>query len=147
MTMKTNLLFLLFAAITLLACNKEKLTNDTDITQSSWKLKCIAVGKEKYKDELKKDDYHRPAPYVLAFESDSTFVLDTSKNHARGFFSIPEKGKIEIKFYGSRTEVGGENDFDEKMLRYFSTVTDYELITRNKLKFYAEGCELEFVKQ
>jgi len=147
MTMKTKLLFFMIVTITLLSCNKEKLTNDSDITQSTWKLKCISVGNEKFKDELKKGDHKRPAPYVLAFESDSTFVLDTSMNNSAGMFSIPEKGKIEIKVYGSRTEVGGENDFDEKMLKYFSTVTDYELITRNKLRFYGEGCELEFVKQ
>ena len=114
-------LLLIFISILSLSCSKEDITSS--ITDNKWKVKSVIV-----------DNQKETAPvftwaYVLEFDSDTTFLMNTSVNTGGGNIKIISEDLLEIK-YCEFTEVGGHNDFDELLLAAlspFSSIMNYEL--------------------
>ncbi len=141
---KVMFLLILFPAILCNGCKKGDLTDTIDITQFSWKLKKISVDGEKYK--VKEDNYFNGKAYVVIFENDSVFQLNTSVNLAKGSYQITTKGDISIFNYQEYTEVGGQNEIDAKLLQVTSKITSYKVL-ENILLLKGDNCEIELKKE
>ena len=141
-----KIMFLLILYFTALCsgCKKEDLTDAIDITQFSWLVKNISIEENKIK--VKKDDYFNNKAYVLIFENDSIFQLNTSVNLAKGSFKISSKGHINIFNYQEITEVGSQNEIDDKLLKNIPSVSSYQVLNDDLiLKGY--NCEIELKKE
>lgn len=141
---KIMFLLIFFPAILCNGCKKEDLTDTIDITQFSWKLKKISVDGNKIK--VKEDDYFNNEAYILVFENDSIFRLNTSVNLAKGSYQITTKGDISIFNYQEYTEVGVQNDIDDKLLQVTSKITSYKVL-ENILLLKGDNCEIELKKE
>lgn len=98
------------------SCNK---TADIDITEYSWELKSINMEAKLLKN-LKEKKFHHPNAYILTFKSDSVLWLSISVNMIRGRYFIPDRGTINIVYYGEHTQVGDAADriiFNDKLLK------------------------------
>ena len=143
--MKTITFFLVFfPAILCSSCEKEDLTDSIDITQFSWMINSITITDIKHK--VKKDNYHNSEAYILVFESDSIFKLNTSVNLAKGKFQIYSKGNINVFYYHEITEVGGQTEIDNKLLKYVPSVSSYQVFN-NILLLKGKNCEIELKKK
>ncbi len=140
---KTIFLLVLVFAILCNACNKEDLTDTVDITQFSWMMKSITIEK---KIKVKDDDFFNNEAYVLIFENDSVFQLNTSVNLAKGRFQISSKGIINIFNYHENTELGGQNKIDNKLLQNISKITSYQVLN-DILILKGSNCEIKFKKK
>lgn len=137
-------LLILFPAILCNGCKKEDLTDTIDITQFSWKLKKISVDGKKYK--VKEDNYFNGKAYVVIFENDSVYQLNTSVNLAKGSYQITTKGYINVLNYQEITKVGGQNEIDAKLLQVTSKITSYKVL-ENILLLKGDNCEIELKKE
>ena len=145
MIMKRKIfLLILFPAILCNGCKKEDLTDTIDITQFSWIMQSITIEENKFK--VKEDNYFNNEAYVLIFENDSTFQLNTSVNLSKGSFQISSKGNINILNYHEITEVGGQNEIDNKLLQNISSITSYQVLN-DILIMKGINCEIEFKKE
>jgi hypothetical protein len=135
-------LLILFVLMSGTSCRK--ITDSIDITQSDWTLDCIAVGRDKKKVRCK--DCKRSLAYILRFDDEEMFHLDTSVNSAMGHYSLPENGTFIITSYGEITAVGGGNEMDQLILEKMKTVTSYDAYS-NKIVLHGDDCELTFLKR
>lgn len=100
------------------------------VTDYHWQLLKVETGTgEELKPEDK--DYLRDDAYVLVFESDSTFRLNTSVNVARGKCIVMEEDdKIEIVTYQEITEIATADLEDMKLnnglIKVIRQVEEYE---------------------
>ncbi len=141
---KIIFLLILFPAILCHGCKKEDLTDTIDITQFSWIMKSITIEKNMIK--VKEDDYFNNEAYILIFENDSIFQLNTSVNLAKGTFQISSNGNVDIFNYQEMTEVGGKNEIDNKLLQNIPTITSYQVLN-DILIMKGINCEIEFKKE
>jgi hypothetical protein len=122
------LLLVIIPMITI-SCKKD-LTDTTDITAWEWKVKSVTTNGKTFKP--KKKDYLRNDAYILVFENDMTFKLNTSVNMAGGNYLIVEKGKVSISTYEEYTEVvttdNKEVELNKNLLTVFNEVTTYEVL-------------------
>lgn len=123
-------------------CKKE-LTDSMDITQSEWTMDCIAFGKDKTKVKCK--DCKSDNAYILKFENDTMFRLNTSVNGALGRYEIESPGDFRVTHYGEATSVGGGNDMDEKILKNLPLAKSYS-VYKNSLVIKTDNCEMTFNK-
>jgi len=142
MEMKKILLSIVLLVLILsYGCAKKDLTDSIDITQKSWVLNKIIVDGEKFK--ANDFDCFNNEAYILYFENDSVFELNTSINVAGGVFYIQNRGTIEISDYHEYTEAGGHhNEIDENLLNKMLTVNSYKVIGED---LYLEGDDIEIV--
>lgn len=141
----TLILLILFPLITVMtSCKKDK-TLDIDITKFEWKLQEIRTGGKTLKPERK--DYFRENPFILKFDSDTTFSLNTSVNFAKGKYQIESKGEILIFTYGESTCVGTvdtkEQELNQNLLYVFKEVKKY-IVVGETLLFKGTKGEVEF---
>ena len=141
---KIMFLLILFPTIFCSGCKKEDLTDTTNITEFSWKLKSIKIKGNKSK--VKEDTYFNDKAYILVFENDSIFKLNTSVNLAIGNFEIINIGIINISNYQESTEVGGKNEIDDKLLQNIPLITSYQVLS-NYLFFKGNDIKIEFEKE
>jgi hypothetical protein len=141
---KIMFLLIFFPAILSNGCKKEDITDTIDITQFSWKLKKISVDGNKIK--VKEDDYFNNEAYILVFENDSIFRLNSSVNLAKGSYQITTKGYINVLNYQEITKVGGQNEIDDKLLQVTSKITSYKVL-ENILLLKGDNCEIELKKE
>lgn len=138
---------LLIGLISLSSCKKDT-TSDTDITAFSWKL--ISVSSNAGAFEPENRDYHREDAFILSFENDSMFTLNTSVNHAGGKYFIPEKGEINVVIYHEFTEVyptdADEISLNENLITVFGEVSSYTIKGRT-LTFKGAKGEVVFKKK
>ena len=142
------LLFILFPLMTgMSSCKKDK-TLDIDITKFSWTLKEVRTIDKTLKPEKK--EYFREEAFILKFDTDTTFILNTSVNFAGGKYLITQKGKITIVVYGESTQVGAvdinEKELNENLLTVFSYVDEYKVAGKT-LTFKGEKGEVEFKRE
>ncbi|MCP4520467.1 MAG: META domain-containing protein [Cytophagales bacterium] len=128
---------MLFLAIFCSSCEKEDLTESTDITKSSWKLKCIEIDG----DRVKQGDYY----YCLSFNNDSSFKLVMKVNSGGGTANIKEQGVISFSDF-STTEVAGEDESESDLVKSIGLINSYQVLD-NTLLLFGENCELEFEKE
>ncbi len=126
--------FILICAI-LINCNKDK-TDTIDITKHKWKIESITTNNTTYKTP---DKVRLKHAYLLVFESDSSFSLNTSVNTGSGSYDLISYGSLEIKYYSELTEVGGQNEFDYKLLDVMPSVVSYQVIGNNLILKGEEG--------
>ncbi len=140
---KSRLAIFLFSIVIFTACKKE-LTDSMDITQSEWTMDCIVFGKHKTKVKCK--DCHNSHAYILKFENDTLFRLNTSVNFALGIYDIESPGDFKVSYYGEVTEVGGGNDMDKKILENLPSAKSYS-VYKNSLIIQTDNCEMTFRKR
>jgi hypothetical protein len=133
-------LFALLICIT----NCKKMTDSIDITKSDWTLDCIEVGRDKQKVRCK--DCKNDLAYILTFENDTLFRMNTSVNHARGRYTIPESGILDVSGYGEISEACCTNALDDLILEKMNTVSSY-VAYNNKIVLHGDNCEMTFLKR
>ncbi len=140
------LLLVIIPMITI-SCKKD-VTDTTDITVWEWKVKSVTTNGKTFKPKNK--DYLRNDAYVLMFENDTTFKLNTSVNMARGNNLIIEKGKVSISTYEEFTEVAtADNEeikLNKNLLTVFNEVTTYKVLG-NILIFKGTKGEVKLKKE
>lgn len=141
------LFFIIFAIIASCSCRKDTI-DEIDITKWTWKLKSVTTNNETFKPQ--KNEYFRDNAYILDFENDSTFLLNTSVNYAGGIYKIVNKGVINIFSFNEFTKVGtvdnSEKELNNNLLAVFREVTTYEVLG-NILTFKGSKGEVEFKKE
>ena len=141
---KNQIVLCLIIVLTSTISCKKDLTDSINITESNWQLKSIVTNGKKYK--ASKEDPSQENAYLLIFNNDSIFSLNLSVNYAKGNYNIFSNGAIIINSYQASTKICCENDFDNKLIETFSTVTSYKVIN-NTLTFKGEKGEIKFTKQ
>ncbi|MEA3495046.1 MAG: META domain-containing protein [Bacteroidota bacterium] len=132
---RTTLLFsFILICTTLINCNKDK-TDTIDITKHKWKIESITTNDTIYKTQGKVPVKHA---YLLVFDSDSSFSLNTSVNTGGGIYDLISNGLLKITCYGG-TKVGGENEFDDKLREVLPLVVSYQVIGNNLILKGEEG--------
>lgn len=141
---KVILLLVIFPAILSFACQKKDLTDTTDISQFSWKVKNFTINGDKNK--IKKGDFHNSKAYILRLESDSTFTFNNSMNVTNGSYRIMQAGNINISDDLISTKIAGENEIDKKLFQIISKVTSYQVLDEY-LILKGEKFEIKFQKE
>ena len=143
----TLTLFLMSLITGMSSCKKDQ-TLDLDITKFTWKLKEVRTSGNTFKAEEK--EYFRETAFVLIFNTDSIFSLNTSVNFAGGKYEIATKGEIKIYSYRESTKVGTldtkDLELNTNLLIVFKGVTEYEVIGET-LIFKGDKGEVEFKKE
>ncbi len=134
----------MFPAILCNGCKKKDLTDTMDITKFSWIVKNITIKENKIK--IKEDNYFNNKAYVLIFKNDSIFQLNTSVNLAKGSFQTSSKGHINILYYHEITEVGGQNEIDDKLLKNIPSVSSYQVLN-DVLILKGNNCKIELKQE
>lgn len=129
------------------SCKKDK-TLDLDITKFEWVLQEVNTGNETFMPEKK--EYFTENAFVLKFETDTSFSLNTSINYAGGKYKIETKGEILIAAYGESTSVGAvntkEQELNQNLIDVFKEVTEYKVVGKILVFKGAKG-EVEFKKK
>lgn len=145
--MTVILLTLLSLLMSMSSCKKDK-TFDIDITRFEWVLQEVDIGNEAFKYEKKK--YFRENAFVLKFDTDTTFTLNTSVNYAGGKYKIETKGQVLIVSYSENTQVGAvdtkELELNQNLINTFKEVTEYKVIGKT-LMFKSTAGQVEFKKK
>lgn len=144
----TIILFIFFPLLAgMSSCKKDK-TLEVDITKFEWVLQEINTWSETYKPEKK--EYFRENAFVLNFDTDTTFSLNTSVNYAGGKYKMETKGKILIVAYGESSSVGvadtKEQELNQNLINVFKEVTEYKVVGKT-LVFKGRKGEIEFKKK
>ena len=137
----------LFPTIFCSGCKKEDLTDTTDITQFSWKLKSITIDGDK--STTPKKNYHgekivNEDVYTLTFVNDSTFKFNLSINSGEGKYGIPKFGEILIYSFGT-TYVCCNSGFEQDFSQIISKITSYQVLS-DYLILKGINIEIEFEK-
>lgn len=114
----------LLIMISITNCNK---TDDTDITEYSWKLKSINAEGETFRPTKRAHLFQQA--YLLQFDSDTAFTFNTSVNHAMGKYIISQKGEVSIINYREISRAGAadpnEQIFNKRLAEVFNEATTY----------------------
>jgi hypothetical protein len=113
-----NIYVLLILIFPLMAfsCNKVKENEDQILIITDYRWKLDVIESEGKQLTLTKEEYFREDAFILKFDNDSVFTLNTSVNFAKGKFSIDlEAKKIMISNYHELTEVAA-SDMNEQSL-------------------------------
>ena len=144
---KIVFLLILFPTIFCSGCKKEDLTDTTDITQYSWKVKSITINGNK-ENRPKKDCHNEKLPdndYALNFQDDSLFTLYLNDNNLKGIISIQEIGIISFN-KGGITLIGCESKFSYQLIEIITKITTYQVLS-NCLILKGSDIEIEFEKE
>lgn len=145
--MKRIIFLLTSLAILCNACKKDDLTQTTDITKFSWKIKSIAV--DGYKSKTPNKDYHgndiSDNAYKLYLKNDKTFNLYLGINSVIGEYKIPSLGKFTF-INGLITEKCCDSDFDEHVGNAIILITSYQVLD-DILILKGKNCEIELKKE
>lgn len=142
--LNVNQSFLIFCSLTLslVSCKKD-VTNTVDITQLDWKVKTITIDDQIYRCP---NDTRGFNAYVLIFVDGSSFYLNTSVNYGAGSFDFTPNSSLISVSYTETSEVGGQNDFDNKLLDIMSSVTSFQVLG-NSLILQGDKGEVKFRKK
>jgi hypothetical protein len=129
------------------SCNTES-ELDLDIISEKWNL--ISIENNGSVIEKENKDYFRDNAYVLIFDTDSTFSLNTSANYAGGKYIISDLSKISIFSYHEFTEVAtlDENEqlLTDKLIQEIPKVYEYK-IQNEKLTLITDNGNITFKVQ
>lgn len=130
----------------MISCN-EKAADQTNITFWKWQLEAVITEDEIIKPGNK--EYFREDAFILYFENDSVFSLNTSVNFAGGRYTLGNNGGIIIHSFHEFTEVGTANDneryLNKQLMKAFGKVTSYQL-KRNSLIFSGTEEAVKFAR-
>ena len=115
-------LFVLAAFSAVVGCTNRAC--DVDITNYEWELKYVETGGEKCNNTKGK------SAYVLQFNLDTVFGMNTPSNLAGGFYEIEECGDIIVHTYHNLTEAGEfpeDVPLNTALYETFGAVTEYTL--------------------
>jgi len=135
---------LILSGLVFQACDKES-ELDLDLGSEQWDLISMEDNEEIIVKENK--DYFRDNAYVLTFDSDSTFTLNTSVNYAGGKYIITDYSKMMIFSYHEFTEVAttdeNEQKLTNKLLQELPKVYEYK-IQKDKLTLITDNGNILF---
>ena len=121
---------------------------EPDITRWKWELQSVTSDNKTLCPQ--KSDYMLDNAYLLEFESDSTFWLNTSVNGAGCYYTIIKYGVISISNYHEFTAVAAsdpyETELNDSLISVFNKVTTYKVIS-DTLHFKGKDCEVTFKKE
>ena len=109
---KSILISLILSGLIFQACDKQNQL-DLDIVSEQWDLISIEDNGNLILKENK--DYFRDNAYVLIFDTDSTFSLNSGVNHAGGTYKISDSSKMTIFSYQEFTEVATSDEHEQKL--------------------------------
>lgn len=138
---------LLLTGLCFQSCDKES-EFDLDILDEEWIL--VSVENDGSVIEKENKDYFRDNAYVLFFDSDTTFSLNTGVNYAGGKYRISELQKMTISSYHEFTEVATtdehEQQLTDKLILILPEVYGYEILNE-KLTLNANNGKIIFKVQ
>jgi hypothetical protein len=118
------------------------------ITDYQWKL--IMIESDEKQLTVTKDEYFREDAYMLKFDNDSIFTLNTSVNSAKGIFLVDLESKsILISNYHEITEVAASNineqNLNDLLINSMNHVISFEQMN-NYLTLKGDFGEIKFEK-
>ena len=128
--MKKQVLLSLMLLINVFACEDDDSFENNNILGENWKAQSIILKNNQVEYGIMNKDYFKQDAYVLYFNLDSTFILNTSVNSIEGELNI----SIEATIYFhniSGTRVGQTDDIvreiDSILTAVFESTTDFQI--------------------
>jgi len=121
--------------INIFGCEDDNSLENTNILGENWKVLSIALGNNQGEYEILDKDYFNKDAYVLYFNLDSTFNLNTSVNSYGGELNIStETKKLSFQII-SGTRVGQSDDnvreTDSVLTEVFKSTTNFQIVEDN----------------
>ena len=135
---------LILSGLIFQSCNKE---NDLDLEIKSEQWNLISINENDVLTVKEPKDYFRDNAFILIFETDSTFSLNTGVNYAGGKYMISSLNEMTIFSYHEFTEVAttdkNEQELTDKLIQQLPKVTGYT-IENDKLSLITDDGNVLF---
>lgn len=132
------------------SCDKEGKNEELILIITDYQWKLIMIESDGKQLTVTKDEYFREDAYMLKFDNDSIFTLNTSVNSAKGKFLVDLESKsILISNYHEITEVAASNineqNLNDLLINSMNHVISFEQMN-NYLTLKGDFGEIKFEK-
>ena len=126
------LLILIFSFMAF-SCDKTEKNEEQILIITGYKWRLNMIESDGKQLTVTKDEYFREDAYILTFDNDSIFTLNTSVNSAKGKFSIDlETKRITVSNYHELTEIAtsdiNEQNLNDLLINSLNNINSFEQI-------------------